>query len=552
MMVADTFRSGQRMPGLVAAASLAIAVAMFDVAAPSAYVGDSFMRIPGVSGGWQGEKYKNWIRVDASYWKSTPAGTFARRSRSKTGFSLSTAPRQGADALVISVDKHSPALAPLLEACARRTPIPEVTYAESSDRARILSEIGPRPAEIPEFFEYTLKDVQVGDCPVAADAPAQAFVLGFRDIQWLNYRGAPEGSPAALKGAALAPASSGKTKAFVVTWFAVAHDVSADQCPVLNTKPSEADYYALMSTEDATRERTAMASKSAAVSYENEQMAFRGPNKLNACMLPGIVRDPGNASPQTKLARGLDLDGDDGRGVPPAGVCKHKNYESTDGRTGIDNQLFSVQGCMAGHQGHKGFLMQYRNEQRRNGLLSMLVVISGIDDERHDDSVEVTLLYSKDPMAKNASGTQILADYSFRVTNNIEYTHYFTRLRGRIVNGVVVTDPVGQLQINPGIDPEHTLYQARMRVEFMPDGAMKAVVGGYQDWGKIMALNGTSNSENLYGFQCPAMYGALKRAADGLKDPVTGECNGISSAYDIEGVPAFIPPAQYKVLAAGW
>ena len=44
------------------------------------------------------------------------------------------------------------------------------------------------------------------------------------------------------------------------------------------------------------------------------------------------------------------------------------------------------------------------------------------------------------------------------------------------------------------------------------------------------------------------MYNALKRAADGMQDPVTGECNGISSAYDIEGVPAFIPAAQYKTL----
>jgi hypothetical protein len=42
------------------------------------------------------------------------------------------------------------------------------------------------------------------------------------------------------------------------------------------------------------------------------------------------------------------------------------------------------------------------------------------------------------------------------------------------------------------------------------------------------------------------MYNAFKRAADGLKDPVTGECNGVSSAYDIEGIPAFIPPAQQK------
>jgi hypothetical protein len=125
-----------------------------------------------------------------------------------------------------------------------------------------------------------------------------------------------------------------------------------------------------------------------------------------------------------------------------------------------------------------------------------------------------------------------------------EYSHYFARLPGRIVNGVVVTEQVRRVQVNPGIDAEVTLFDAAMRLEFLPDGTRKGVLGGYEDWRRVMALNSSSNTESLYGFQCPAMYNALKRAADALQDPVTGECNGISSAYDIEGVPAFIPPAQ--------
>src|SRR5262245_18474918 len=36
-----------------------------------------------------------------------------------------------------------------------------------------------------------------------------------------------------------------------------------------------------------------------------------------------------------------------------------------------------------------------------------------------------------------------------------------------------------------------------------------------------------------------------------MKDPVTGECNGISAAYDIEGVPAFIVPVQSQRSPAG-
>jgi hypothetical protein len=57
-----------------------------------------------------------------------------------------------------------------------------------------------------------------------------------------------------------------------------------------------------------------------------------------------------------------------------------------------------------------------------------------------------------------------------------------------------------------------------------------------------MQLNANSTAESYYGFRCPAMYNALRRFADGLKDADTGEYDGISSAYDVEGVPAFIAP----------
>jgi hypothetical protein len=46
------------------------------------------------------------------------------------------------------------------------------------------------------------------------------------------------------------------------------------------------------------------------------------------------------------------------------------------------------------------------------------------------------------------------------------------------------------------------------------------------------------------------MYNAIRRAADGLQDPETGEYLGISAAWDLEGVAAYIPPEQQTSLAA--
>jgi hypothetical protein len=516
-----------------------------------AYIGPSFLLVPGIAGGWAGAKYKNWIRLEADYWGKLPSHppVFEGTGRKRTYFSGPHAPHSGAGTLAIALDKHSPALASLMAQCTANTEIPELTYAESSDMGRAPAELGSRPADIPEYFEYKLKDVEL-TCPVVAAAPEQAFVLTFRDVKWLNYEGdGKQFTPAAAKLRSGRP--SGKSKVFIVTWLSSAADVSDDQCPVMNSRPTEDDYYALMPKEQAAKEKAERAPSGGVSGNPTDgQLALRGPDKLNVCGLPGIVPDPGHASPQTAIARGFNLDGD---GTLEAGrtTPKHRKYISDDGRTGIDNQLFSVDGCIKGFK-RNGLLTMTRNEARRNGLVSMLIEINGLAKEQNDNAVDVTILYSNDSMAKNASGSQILPYYTFRVSADPELTELFARFRGRIVNGIVMTDPVKEITINDGREPRFTLYDARMRLELKSDGTIKGVLGGYQDWHVLMNFwaSYTSGFESYMGFQCPGVYHAFKRAADGLRDPVTGEFNGISSAYDIEGVPAFIPPEQHQALIA--
>jgi hypothetical protein len=520
----------------------------------SAYVGASFVQIPGVDGGWKGEHYKSWFKVDGNYWPA-PLGVLGGGNRAIRGmqrgsiYSGPGGPRQGAGTLVLAIDKDNPVLSQFMERCANKTSMAELRYAESSERSRTTFEIGARPATVPEYYEYKLKDVVFVDCPAVSDAPQQAIVVSYKDIERLNYAAKEDFVEARLEPVPVEPAPSGpKTRSFVLTWFALAHDVSNDQCPVMNTKPTEADYYALVSKEAADQERAQLASKGG-VNYESGQMGLRGPGKLNVTMAPGIVRDPGNAEPQTKIARGLNLDGDDGNGAPLAGICKHKNYVAADGRTGIDNQLYTAQGCIQSYQGHKGFYMQFSNNQMRDGSLSMLVQITGIDSMKNDDSVEVRLIYSLDPMVKNAAGSQALPDYTYRLTSEPKYTHYFTRLHGRIVNGVLTTDTVKELHMNLGqygTPANLKMFNAGIRLEFAADGTMKGVVGGYQDWRTIVSRVSSSAAEQVHNFQVPGMYNALKRDADGLKDPQSGQCNGISSAYDMEGIPAYIEPASPK------
>src|SRR5579862_7521582 len=191
---------------------------MLDSGAARAYVGESFLQVPGTEGGWRGETYKGWIKFEAQYWTDAARPPVFTGGRKRLYFSGPVAPREGAGKLSLALDKQNPVLKFLLDRCQNGLKIAQVKYAESADLARPPGEAGSRPASIPAFFEYTLKDVSFS-CPVVEDAAEQAIVVSFNDIKWLNYAG--RGDEVKPTPAKLIPArSSGETRSFIVTWFA--------------------------------------------------------------------------------------------------------------------------------------------------------------------------------------------------------------------------------------------------------------------------------------------------------------------------------------------
>lgn len=517
-----------------------------------AYLAAGFLQVPGVEGGSKAAAYKHWIPAAGHYWKRSDVGRIyggRNNFEPRAFFSGPAAPQSGGDELIFSVSKSDPAVRALMKHCADHVRLPEVVFAESSALTRGLPQVGDRPDSIPAWFRYTLKDAEISECPVVASAPEQAFVLKFNNIEWQNYKGPPEGSALPLQPASLLPLQQhGKTRSFVLTWIGRAQDVDDKQCPATTDKPSVTDYLTYLTGADREKAQATLTSSGGALDYGKGTVGRRGPGFINICFLPGILPSPTHPSPISKLALGLDLDGDGGTRSSRKDVANFRNYTSPDGRKGIDNQLFTATGCVPGMRGKKGFLDQYGNEEIRNGFVSPLLMISGIDDERNDDSVDITILYSKDPMAKNASGRDILPDYSFRITREPQFAHYAHRLHGRIVNGVIETDPVEKLEMNYSYAQLMKIYKARLRMEIGPDGSLKGLLGGYYDWRRFMVMSGDSQNEQLSGFQCPGLYHALKNAADGLKNPETGENDGISMALEIEGKPAYIPASETAAL----
>jgi hypothetical protein len=572
------------------------------------YVGDSYLQIPGVDGAWRGGEYRDAIRVDAHYWRRIPpneAGaepgeiTAARaamtgpmrrggqgggqgqqqaqgqqgaqrqqgaqgqqgpRLRTRIGdaglfTNVPPAPVSGAGQIVIALNNDNVDLPGLMERCRSGEAMAAVTYSVETFRYRRTPERGPLPSSLPRFFDYRLNNARIVDCPVLEGATQQALVLSFDSIDWLNwtvqtvsdesqnyYLGSSrQNAPASFTPAELAPLPrrlSGESRAWVITWFGWAHG-GPEQCPVMDEKPVADQFYTLVPPDQAERERAVLAGQGGPDAYAG-QLALRGPHRLDVTALPGIIPDPGLPQPQTQIAEGLNLDGD-------ASGRRHLNYSSEDGAiTGIDNQLYTTMGCIPGFQ-RNGLITEYGNNQMRDGEFSLLVQVDGIDSIENDREVYITFLYSRDAMAKNSSGSQILADFTFHITDQAQYTHYFTRLRGRIVDGALVTDPVDHFRLNLGFygqPADLDLSDARMRLSFEQDGALSGVIGGYRDWRHIVSYYGSGMGEFVTNYEVPGFYQAMRRNADGLRNPLTGEYDGISTAYHIDAVPAFIVPQE--------
>ncbi|WP_310532483.1 hypothetical protein [Novosphingobium sp.] len=515
----------------------------------SAYIGDSFLSIPDQKGHWQGTEHKDWIRAEASEWQGRltklNSGATDPLAGNKLFFGGPNVPKpgNGGGKIALSFSKTNADLPALMALCAKKTPIAQLTYAESSDRARPVLELGARPAEFPAFWEYRLKDVVVDDCPVLKGAADQIIMISFRDIQWLNYDPArPNANPipvAPEKIRAVRPAApkpGQKARAYLITWIAPATlPPQAEACPVLETKPSEADVYRYLTEGEVAVLKKRWSMKGVSYGPDSER---RGPHRMSVASFPGSVPDPVMPEPKATIADGLDLDGEQSGTRTPNGIRKHANFTAPDGRKGIDNQLLRVYGCVPGLRGKQGYGNQTPNARRADGNVVTLIEVSGIDDDKNDGEVEVALIYSGDRPVRDSLGKTFIPNYTFSPSRDPNFAIYNARVKGRIVDGVVMSDPIPLLKMNPGQGPEASLHQARFRIAPQADGSAKVLLGGYQEWKKLAVSSGYS--EGLFNYKIPGLYYGFRRHADGLYDPVSGEYNGISMAYEIDTVPAFL------------
>jgi hypothetical protein len=172
----------------------------------------------------------------------------------------------------------------------------------------------------------------------------------------------------------------------------------------------------------------------------------------------------------------------------------------------------------------------------------------------NDDHVEIIFATTGDRPVLD-SKRNFITGASFTVSDNVRWRNV---LHGRIVNGVLTTDPadvhltrrVGHGGIR-GENLEWQFRQGRFRLAFQPDGSIKGLFGGYQPVRSVieMTIVGGIGAATVAGIDCAAELKTLQTMADGLRDPKTGQCTGISAAMDVAAVPAFVMDRPTTVMA---
>jgi hypothetical protein len=271
--------------------------------------------------------------------------------------------------------------------------------------------------------------------------------------------------------------------------------------------------------------------------------ALRGPNGEDVCWNPTIVEDPPLKIVEGTTSFGMNLDGDTS-GEPTGNTCAHDNFTSPAGVAGVDNQMYRLLGCIYGWR-DSGYIETNANGELRDTSQGVILVeVSGVDDRRNDDTVEVRFYRANDVLPKDPQG-EILPHASYRVHN---VPRYGKPANGRIVDGVLTTDPVETFLPYYGNLTHAEIHLKDMRLQLdleATEDRAKGMIAGYRDFDNFWEYFRKGEYLSVTGqFSCPAVYVAGKELADGYPDPETGECTALSSSYDIEAVPAFIihPP----------
>ena len=274
----------------------------------------------------------------------------------------------------------------------------------------------------------------------------------------------------------------------------------------------------------------------------------RGPNGETGHNSPDVVPDPLPWHELiTKTGDGENLDGTpDGRST--AKSCKHEKFTSTEGAK-VDNQTARVFGCVMGYR-TGGQIAEFYNAEITNFPVDRhLVEITGVNDEVNDPSVDVYIYKGFDRLVRTGDN-KFVPFLSSRI--DARYPQYAMHTKGRIENGVLITDPIPNALFPLSTERnlgDRDMKDMVLRLKLTGEGA-QGMLSGYDNWRHQYLFNSKRVTAELSKYSNPSIYRAFQRYADGYPDK-NGQCQFISAAYKVTAVRAIIvhPPKAPERIA---
>jgi hypothetical protein len=351
---------------------------------------------------------------------------------------------------------------------------------------------------------------------------------------------------------AASPVPDSRTLGFVITtWnMALVESKFADECPTGFNPGYDEIWWRGLSKDD----RNKFTGGGLTTRLDRYFRAIRrGPNGEDVSMNPTSVTAPPLRLAQGPVSYGMNLDGTtDGSATPKS--CKHEKFANgMDGTPAVDNQLFRLLGCVYGYRSYGQYQVNANENRKSNGNGMTLIEVTGVDDARNDNDVTVTFYRAIDQYTLDGAG-QFTPFSSYRIDTANGQPRYGKSVKGKIVNGVLTTEPG---DVNLPFYGNYTymnqlIKDLRLQLKINEDGAhADGMVAGYYGVDQITFYACGVGPIASSGFSdCPAIYKAAHEIADGYPDPQTGECTSLSSAFNFAAVSAYVIHPERESAAA--
>ena len=358
----------------------------------------------------------------------------------------------------------------------------------------------------------------------------------------------------AVVGIAAASSARAETRGYVIQWIHTATYPQQDNCPDGGVLERPAVQRKILLSRGYTDEQASQIityygetidGMNAPPKYDGPKFEFDKRGKLFGKAVDVADFPTSEPDPHIETAQGRYMYGFDLTGQPSADA-----FEDPETHQRVEDQMWRVLGCFASFHVPLSVIPYPESltwETAEDAMPAWLLSISG-DDLSKDGEVTVTFDRAMDVVERNTNGGA-LRDASYTVDPDPLSHSVF---KGHINDGVLTIEP-GDLFLlgeRPFLH-QLTFKQTHLRLKLHPDpkslyyggsGVVRGFLGGYQPWMDYYHFLSSEGEEESH-VEIAGVYDAMKRLADGIPDPITGQNTAISAVYYLEAAPVFLTRA---------